>query len=116
MKLFSRYLFLFLAIFFVSPLAGKDTQRILKYHYKKADKIATSYESDSNSNATFFCEHEEVSTNNLEEEESSFKTFVVVKPCLFNPVAQISSTGCSSFVFPNTEKLFLLFHELKLYC
>ncbi len=118
MKLFSRYIFLLLAIFFASPLAGKSAQRYLKHQLIKKEATA-SRENDKSSEKIFFCEQEETPENNLEEleeDETITKFILSSQSSLSLYLSKKIAADSHSFGFANSGKLFLLFHSLKLYC
>lgn len=118
MKLFSRYVFILLAVFFASPLAGKSAQRYLKHQLIKKETTA-SRENDKSSEKVFFCEQEENPENNLnelEEDETLSKFFLSSLTDLSLYLSKKICSASHSFVVANSGKLFLLFHSLKLYC
>lgn len=118
MKLFSRYIFLVLAIFFASPLAGKSAQRYLKHQLIKKESAA-SRDNDKPSEKVFFCEQEETPENNLnelEEDETLNKFFLSSLTSLSFYLSKKICSDSQSFVVAGSGKLFLLFHSLKLYC
>ncbi|MGE0634998.1 MAG: hypothetical protein AB7G44_00140 [Bacteroidia bacterium] len=119
MKLFFRYIFLMLAVFFASPLAGKSTQRYLKHETTKKEIYTPASQNNNASEKAFFCEQEETPENNLEEleEDETLNKFLLCSLNEFSfylskKTVAVSNTCATS----NPGKLFLLFHSLKLYC
>lgn len=118
MKLFSRYIFLLLAVFFASPIAGKTAQRHLK-HQLIINEIKVNSESTNSSDKSFFCEQEENPENNLEEleEDETINKFLLASQSNLLLYLFRKTIDNSCFIgFCNSGKLFLLFHSLKLYC
>ncbi len=116
MKLISRYIFLFLAVFFVSPLAGKDAQRILKFQLKSFETKTAASEQNDNAGKAFFCELEDSPENNFEEDDTTSK-FLAAPTASFSFLTESVILSVSQTpVFRSAGKLFLLFHALKLDC
>jgi hypothetical protein len=119
MKLFSRFIFLMLAVFFASPLARENAQYFLKESLTQSQVVQSPDESNNASEKIFFCEQEEVVDDDADDtdDDKTFSYYYIFSSsdfCLQDSKNNFSQTR--SAVLQNSEKLFLLFHSLKLDC
>lgn len=119
MKLFSRFIFLMLAVFFASPLARENAQYFLKESLTQTQVVQSPDESNNASEKIFFCEQEEVVDTDSDDTDddkifSDYNALSSYDICLEGSKNNFSQTR--SAVLQNSEKLFLLFHSLKLDC
>lgn len=119
MKQFSRYIFFLLAVFFVLPLSGRNVQVYRSYSLSTCEVKAISNSVNHDLEKIVFCEDSENSDINsaeLEEDDNDSKFFLsAISKLSFEP-EEITRVNFHSHVFQNSEKLFLLFQSLKLYC
>lgn len=119
MKLFSRFIFLLLAVFFASPLARENAQYFLKESLTQAQVVQSPDESSKASEKIFFCEQEEVVDNDSDDtdDDNIFSDYNALSShdfCL--GISNNNFSQSRSAALQNSEKLFLLFHSLKLDC
>ncbi len=119
MKLFSRFILLMLAVFFASPLARENAQYFLKKSLTQTQVVQSPDESNNASEKIFFYEQEEVVDDDADDtdDDKTFSYYYIFSSsdfCLQDSKNNFSQTR--SAVLQNSEKLFLLFHSLKLDC
>jgi hypothetical protein len=119
MRPVSKTIFLLLALFFLSPLAGKSIQCYLGKAFTHSQLVQTFDKSNNLSERLFLCGQEEVSDTDSDDTDDD-KVFVNYSTFLSDNLYLQSSKNIApqsrSVLLQNSEKLFILFHSLRLDC